>query len=288
MNEDRKRFELLLETIEQMAGGDLGARFPISDARDDLDAIGYGLNVLVEELKETITSLERANEELSNFVYVASHDLKTPLRGIRNCARFLEEDLGGRLTEKEQCHLTSLKRCANRGQAQIDDLLAYSLLDNAPAATVEIGPLLEAVRRDHADEHPEATLTLVNEVSTFETNATLFRQIVDNLVSNGLKFNSGPHPAVEIVCEPFRSGIAVRVADDGIGIEPRHFERIFELFERLHDQREFEGTGIGLAIASKAARVLRGRLRVHSNVGGGSTFILELPRRRDTIVPSGD
>ena len=231
------------------------------------------------QLAEHLTQTQRINEELAQFAYAVSHDLKAPLRAIANYAGFLSEDLAGSLSGDQDKYLQGLMQAARHGEALINDLLSFSRLGkvlpvvepvSVPGVVNEIRCLLyrsPAVVIDVQPQWPDIRL-----------DRTLLKQVLQNLIANGLKFNTSPRKHIEIGWQPAPDdGIEIFVRDNGIGIEPKHQDQIFRIFRRLHTQSEYEGTGIGLAIVKKAAQSLGGSIRLVSTAGEGSTFYVSLP-----------
>jgi signal transduction histidine kinase len=232
-----------------------------------------------EHLRRQSASLEAANAELSQFAHAVSHDIRAPLRAIRQYADYLAEDLGPALKGEQREYIDELHRSVRHAEDLVRDLLDLARLGHSPAAvarqslaacveetlaTLEIG---EGVVVEVPQSWPE-----------LEVDPRLLQQLLRNLVSNAVKFNRSSPKRVEVgwrQCEGEKA-IEVFVRDNGIGIEERFFEKIFGVFERLHTKDEYEGTGIGLAIASKAAGKLGGAIRVESTPGKGSCFSVKL------------
>ena len=275
------RFAVLFEVIEELAGGNLDARFELSPHLDDVDAVGYALNVLAEELQDTIARLQRANETLSSYTHVVSHDLKAPVRAITNCVRFLSEDLSGKLEKDQLHHLQTLRASSLQAQRLIDDLLAYAQIGANEAALedIDLGTVVEEVLALLALP-AEVQIVLPGSWPRLHTHHTLVGQILANLLSNAAKFSSAQHRRVEVGWKRIPPmSYEVWVRDNGIGIEPRHQATVFEMFRRLHRANEFDGTGLGLAIVKRAVDELGGSVRIDSEPGEGSCFFVVIPDR---------
>ncbi len=231
------------------------------------------------ELAAQLVKTERVNQELSRYVYAVTHDLKAPLRAVRNYADFLFEDMGQRLSGEQKKYLDGLKKAADQGNALIDGLLSFSRIGgvpltseavDVPALVYEICSLLDLTRDIQIKIQPQWPKVFADR--------TLLKQILQNLIVNGIKFNQSSPKRIEIGWQPCRNEqFEMQVRDNGIGIESRHLDQIFRIFRRLHTNREYEGTGIGLAIVQEAARRLGGTVRVESKAGEGSSFILKFP-----------
>jgi light-regulated signal transduction histidine kinase (bacteriophytochrome) len=209
-----------------------------------------------------------------------SHDLKAPLRAIRNYSDFLCEDLEATLDEEQKGFIDGLKRAVRQGEELVEDLLEFSRVGqwSIPTQRIDIGAfLLELIAS--LDLSPDVEVAMANNWPTIESEQTLLRQIFQDLIQNAVKFNHSPRKHVEVGWLPVGDErCEVFVRDNGIGIEPRYYEQIFGMFQRLHTREEYEGTGLGLAIVKKASSKLLGSVRVESEAGKGSTFFVNLPR----------
>lgn len=254
-----------------------GINFDITDRKNAEETVRLAQLQLSVQFAET----KRVNEELSQYAYAVSHDLKGPLRAIRNYAEFLYEDLADTLTGEQKKYLEGLKTAVDQGDNLINDLLNLSRIDRVPlemeAADV---PGVVAEVRSLLDLPAEVDITVDMKWPDFSVNRTLLKQILQNLISNGVKFNERNPKRIEIGWQAApEDNIDIFVRDNGIGIEPQYREQIFRIFQRLHTDRGYEGTGIGLAIVQKAANKLGGSVRLESKPGKGSTFYVRLPRK---------
>ena len=255
-----------------------GINYDITERKNAEETIRLAQLQLTMQLAET----ERINEELSQYAYAVSHDLKGPLRAIRNYAEFLYEDLADTLTGDQKKYLEGLKTAVDEGDTLIKDLLNLSRIDRVPLemksadvpGTVAEVPSLLALPA-------EVEITVDMKWPDFSVDHTLLKQILQNLISNGVKFNERNPKCIEIGWQAASEDtIDIFVRDNGIGIEPQYQEQIFRIFQRLHTDRDYEGTGIGLAIVQKAANKLGGSVRLESEPGKGSTFYVRLPRKQ--------
>ena len=254
-----------------------GINFDITDRKEAEANIRLAQLQLARQLSDT----EQANEELSQYAYAVSHDLKGPLRAIRNYADFLYEDLADTLTGEQKTYLEGMKTAVKQGDALINDLLNLSRIDkialehspaDVPGIVSEIGALM-------AETH-DIEITVDTLWPDFSVDPALLKQILQNLISNAVKFNRNTPKRITVGWQPApEDRIEIFVRDNGIGIAPQYADQIFRIFQRLHTQQEFEGTGIGLAIVRKAAHKLKGSVRMASEPGKGSTFYVELPRQ---------
>lgn len=232
-----------------------------------------------EDLARANDRLKAAKQELDQFVYVVSHDLKSPLRAIHNYADFISEDLGGRMSEEIATYLSRMSKAIGRSENMVEDLLEFSRIGRTHVGLgeVDLGALFQEIREEM--ELKESGSVMVSEdCPTILSNYGYLQQIFTNIIGNGLKFNTSEHKRVDIKVEAIDGDLVqCVVADNGIGIEPRFHEQIFKVFQRLHTNEEFEGTGIGLAIVKKAVEVLGGTVHLESKPGKGSIFTITLP-----------
>lgn len=237
---------------------------------------------ITEALQSSNERLSRVNAELRHFTHAVAHDLKEPLRTILAYSQFLEEDMGDQVSGDSSHYLSGIGRCAGHLRRLIDDLLQVSELEHLPLA---VGPVpLDEVLRQVAGLL-EATITergghlvVAEGLPVVQGDFGRLVLLFQNLIANGLKFNRSDIPTVTISLDAAEAGrAAVRVADNGIGIAPEYQEKIFNLFQRLHNKSEYPGTGAGLAIVRKIVDSHRGAVRVESAPGAGAAFVVDLP-----------
>jgi light-regulated signal transduction histidine kinase (bacteriophytochrome) len=233
-----------------------------------------------EEVARLNAVLARSNSELDSFAYIASHDLKEPLRGIHNYAHFLQEDYADRLDDEGREKLAILGRLTVRMDALIDTLLAYSRvgrleLNLEPCdLNVVLKDVLEDLQFRLAESGTEVRVPRV--LPTVVCDRIQVSEIFSNLISNAAKYNDKLDKWVEIGYQE-DSATVLYVRDNGIGIRERHFETVFRIFKRLHGRDEYSGgTGAGLTIARKIAERHGGRLWLESTPGEGTVFYFTL------------
>jgi light-regulated signal transduction histidine kinase (bacteriophytochrome) len=245
------------------------------------------LRDLVQTLEAKTTALTRANQELDEFTYVASHDLKEPLRGIRAYCGILLEEYQDRLDDNGRRMMTALVGLCDRLSRLIDDLLTYCRAGLTPEATdVDLDEVLDEVlvTLGPAIDARGGVVRRAGRLPMVRADATFIGTVLQNLVANGLKFNES-RPAVVEVGSCAAPSPTVVVRDNGIGIEPRHQEAIFAMFRRLHARNKYEGTGAGLSIARKIVEQHGGRMWVESQPGQGSAFYFTLPAASSAAPP---
>jgi PAS domain S-box-containing protein len=233
-----------------------------------------------DELEVRIAERERTNAELEAFSYSVSHDLRSPLRAIEGFTDIVLTDFKEQLPEQVVELLENVVLSATRMNRLVEDLLNYSRLGRVE---IEFAPVSIAIAVKDASAQVDAALrnkikTSIDPSLLVSANMATLTQALFNLINNGLKFYSpGQTPHVEVSARREGPNIMIEVCDEGIGIAPQHQERIFQVFERLHSQETYPGTGIGLAIVKRGIQRLGGTIRLESEPGKGSRFYISLP-----------
>lgn len=236
-----------------------------------------------EAIRKFSLDLARSNSELERFAYVASHDLQEPLRMVSSYTQLLAKRYKGKLDANADEFIGYAVDGASRMQKLINDLLALSRVGTQakPSEPVDTGAVLTRVVSDlrFAIEGAAASVNFPPTMPTVLADGTQIGQLFQNLVGNALKFRGTEPPRVDVSVQPEEEGRLWRFAfqDNGIGIEPQYFERIFVIFQRLHSKESYPGTGIGLAICKKIVERHGGTMWVESVVGQGTTFLFTLP-----------
>lgn len=238
-----------------------------------------------EELSHKAEELARSNAELEQFAYVASHDLQEPLRMVASYTQLLARRYKGKLDDDAGEFINFAVDGANRMQQLIQDLLSYSrvttkgkALSPAQAETgcnAAIANLQESIKDANA-------VVNVAPLPTVLADSTQLTQLFQNLIGNAIKYRNERKPEIHVDARPNGKEWIFSVRDNGIGIEPQYFERIFQMFQRLHTRKEYSGTGIGLAVCRKIVERHGGRIWVESEAGKGSTFLFTIPRTERT------
>ncbi|MBK8693405.1 MAG: GAF domain-containing protein [Deltaproteobacteria bacterium] len=225
-----------------------------------------------------IAALERSNADLDGFAYVASHDLKAPLRGIASLAEWIEEDLGEHITDAARAHLSMLRRRVRRLEDLIEGILSYSRAGRTgrEVSEVDVGALLtEAI--ELLAPPSSAAITVDPGMPVLRTARVPLQQVFMNLISNALK-HAGPEAAVRVGGREAGAFWEFSVSDNGGGIAPAYHERIWAIFQTLKPRDQVEGTGIGLSVVRKIVASMGGRAWVESAEGEGACFRFTWPR----------
>ena len=251
---------------------------PLSDGR----ALVMSMAFDVTELRSLSQDLERSNQDLAEFAYVASHDLQEPLRTVASYMKLLEKRYSENLDEKTALYMHYVRDGAARMQAMIEGLLEYSRVgtrggafDSAPGSDI-----LQAACNalGHAIEENGAKFE-IGEMPEFYGDRAQLTRLFQNLFSNAIKYRSKERPPVVSVTAASEDGFyEIRVRDNGMGFPQEYASDIFQVFRRLESRREYPGTGIGLAVCTKIAERHGGSIRAESEVGVGSVFVIRLPR----------
>ena len=235
---------------------------------------------LERRVEERTGELRRSNEELQQFAYVASHDLQEPLRMVTSYVQLLAQRYQGQLDSEAQEFIGYAVEGAQRMKALIDDLLAYSRVNIRERLVVptDSGAVLQQTLQNLHIQIAESGATVTADpLPTVSTDRMQLGLLWQNLLSNALKFRGQEPPRVHVSARRQGNEWVFSVRDNGIGMEPRHTERIFQMFQRLHTRQEYPGTGIGLAICKKIVERHGGRIWVESEPGQGTTFFFTLP-----------
>lgn len=281
----------ILSVLSDVALGDLTVEVPIS-SEDIFGSVAMGVNVMVKGLRELKAQdeekarlLEKTNQELEDFVYIVSHDLKAPLRAMMGFSRFLKEDYQSKLDDVGQDYLRRIVEGAERMEGLINDLLELSRIGRHrnPFKEIDSSELVkQAIEFVNPDS--EVGITIQDELPVIYCDEVRLVQVFSNLISNAIKYNDRTDKTIDIGCvaHPEEGFDEFTVSDNGIGIDEKYLEKIFRIFQRLHGQDEYGGgTGVGLNIVKKIVEQHGGRIWVESTPGKGSTFHFTIRRPID-------
>lgn len=262
-------------------------------ARDDQNRPSFihGIAMDVTATKEAeqrvrryAEKLEQTNKELEKFAYVASHDLQEPLRSMLSYSQILEEDYGGKLDAEGHEHLQRISAAGKRMKELIQALLQFSKLgrDQLPMLPTDFNQAVAQATSNLDATIREIGATIkVDPLPTAPAIRPYMVALFQNLIGNALKFRSAEPPQIHVWAQDKNGDWEFSVRDNGLGLEPEYFERIFEIFQRLQTQAQVPGTGVGLAVCKKIVDLHKGRIWVESEPGKGSIFKFTIPAIAD-------
>jgi len=226
-----------------------------------------------------LREIESANEELKNFAYVVSHDLKAPLRAISSLAEWISTDYADKFDDEGRAHMQLLISRVRRMDGLIDGILLYSRVGRVKetVVAVDLDRLVPEVI-DLLDPPAGITVTIENPLPVVMTEPTRIQQVFQNLLSNAIKHMDKPEGKIRINCSAEGGHWKFSVTYNGPGIKQQHLEKIFQLFQTLAPRDRVESSGVGLALVKKIVEMYGGRVWVESTVGEGSAFFFTLPR----------
>jgi len=251
---------------------------------DDIEAAHGKLKHYAADLERDVAArtaeLVKSVSELEAFSYSVSHDMRAPLRAMQGYAQLLVEECGNQLSPEAQDYLQRIRRASVRLDALIQDILTYSRISRAEIELTNLD--LDRLVEDVIAEYPQlsaanAGIQVRHPLGRALGHAASLTQVISNLLTNAVKFVRPDAPSrIEVFAERRDGRVRVCVRDNGLGIAEKDLERIFRIFERVHDNKSYEGTGIGLSIVKKAVERMGGTVGVESRPGEGSTFWFEL------------
>ena len=268
------------------ASEDLGRRVTM-DGRDELGALETKVNVFLSALQKSTGKLKSANQELQDFAYVVSHDLKAPLRGISTLAGWISTDHGESLDEDGREKLDLLIVRVRRMNDLIDGILKYSRVGRTREETVPVDcSALVAETVDLLSPGERFTVAVQENLPTVTADRTKLGEVFQNLISNAIKYIDKPRGEIRVGCEPNGDGWKFHVADNGPGIEEKYHDKVFQIFQTLGPKDTPGSTGVGLAVVKKIIEQMGGEIWIESSPGEGTTFFFTLPFRLSEVQPS--
>ncbi len=235
-----------------------------------------------QTIKNYSNELEIKNEELKQFAYITSHDLKSPLRNIITLLQLVRKKNNNTLDKNSSELMNIATDSAEHLYRLVNDILLYSTTDNNNQETEEISieDIVRSIKQNltHYLTQKDASIIISKALPTIEAHTTLINNLFHNLIENAIKYNDSEKPTVTIDYEILDQNYLFKISDNGIGIKPEYKELIFVVFKRLHTQKHYEGTGIGLSICKKIVEKYNGNIWLESEEGKGSTFFFTLPK----------
>jgi signal transduction histidine kinase len=235
----------------------------------------YKVFVQQEQMKMAKEELARSNKELEQFAYVASHDLQEPLRMVASFCQKLENRYKDKLDESANEYIHFAVDGAKRMQILVDGLLSYARVGkkDVPIERVDLNKIMQTLIHDlDTVIKGNGAIIKAGELPVIMANQIQMSQLFQNFLTNALKFKGERQPVVEISARKEKEGWEFKVSDNGIGIEEKHFSKLFVIFNRLHERGSYPGTGIGLALCKKIVENYNGNIRVESVFGQGTAF----------------
>ena len=295
----------LVQGIARFGRGELDSRVELT-RRDEIGELASAFNRMTEEIRHTTTSidslnneiaerkraeerqadlvrqLEKTNQELKDFAHIVSHDLKAPLRGVKVLVDWISKDYSDKLDAEGKQQMSLLVNRVDRMHNLIDGILRYSRTGGAEEekVAVHLGELIPEIV-DMISPPENVAITVEGLLPTIQAETARITQVFQNLLSNAVKYMDKPQGRIRIGCVEEDGFWRFSVSDNGPGIEEKHFEKIFKLFQTLTSRDAYESTGVGLAIVKKIVEMYGGRIWVESQLGEGSTFLFTWPRSHE-------
>jgi signal transduction histidine kinase len=282
----------LMNATQQLAQGKLAARSQVRHDQSEIGRLAWAFDEMAgalqqfnAELEERVAQrtaeLERSLKELDQFTYIASHDLKAPLRGVKQLSSWIVEDAGDHLPEASKVHLAKMQSRIERMERLLDDLLMYSRVGRSyygKVESVDTGLLVQEII-DLVAPPPGFTMVVQEPMPVLATSRILLELIFKNLIENAIKHHDRADGRVEVSAVEWEDEVEFSVTDDGRGIDGQFHERIFQIFQTLQPRDKIETTGVGLAIVKKAVESQGGTIRIISAEGQGTTFRFTWPNK---------
>lgn len=237
-----------------------------------------------KRLSDANEELKRSNHELERFAYIASHDLQEPLRKISTFTGMLKDDIGDTLSDEAEQFMHYIVDAATRMRALINGLLEYSRITTGDLSLeqLDLNDIVNQACDSLSERIKENNVTVeYKNLPVVEYDPVMMTQLLQNLIGNAIKYRSERDPVIKIYAQETADNVIVSVSDNGMGIEEKYLDRIFEMFQRLHRAEEIAGTGIGLSLCQKIVERYGGKISADSEHGVGSTFTFTIPKKEN-------
>ncbi|MBE3116691.1 GHKL domain-containing protein, partial [Candidatus Bathyarchaeota archaeon] len=241
----------------------------------------------LDKLRLTVETLKRSNSELEQFAYVASHDLQEPLRMVTSYMQLLEQRYKGKLDADADEFIAYAVDGANRMRSLINDLLSYSRVGRLgkPFKPTNCESVLEVVLKNlQTSVEDTGALVTHDQLPVVMADEGQLVQLLQNSISNAIKFHRKEPPRIHVSAHVEETEYLFSVRDNGIGIDPQYFDRLFKVFQRLHTKEEYPGTGIGLAVCKRIVERHGGRIWLESQLGIGTTIYFTLSNKKEEKI----
>jgi signal transduction histidine kinase len=272
------RIVKMVRMANQIAAGEYDVRMNDS-GKSELSQLAHALNNMAKILDTNISVLKRQKEELDQFAHIVSHDLKAPLRGIDNVVTWIEEDHSFDLPAKVHEYMEIIKGRIKRAESLLKGILQYAKVgrEQRDKEVVDLNELLVEVK-GYMPKKDDVQLMVQPNLPVLYTERTPLLQIFTNLISNAYKYHDKVKGAIKVYYQAVGDHFEFFVSDDGPGIDQKHFQKIFQIFQTLHERDSHENTGVGLAIVKKILDDRNLKINVVSEPGQGSTFSFLWPK----------
>ncbi len=288
IKENEDRINAILNALLKYTTMDFSHKLKITDKGDELDAIIVGLNSLIDELENQMQliklshdELEYTNKELDSFSYSVSHDLRAPLRAINGYSQVLIEDHSHQLDETGKQTIQVIIKNAVKMAALIDDLLTFSRIgkQGLKKVTLNMNNIIKIIVNEFKNQnHTNSVEFITKTLEEAEGDSGMLKQVVTNLLSNAIKYSSKKEKAIiEIGSFKKNTMLVYYVKDNGAGFDMKYYNKLFGVFQRLHGDSEFEGTGVGLALVQRIIKKHQGEVWAEAEPEKGATFYFSLP-----------
>lgn len=239
------------------------------------------LNESYQKLERSNQELERSNEELERFAYIASHDLKQPLNTVISFSGLLNRELEGTLNTKGSSYLNFIVKGASQMKNLIEAILEYSKLsqEKREPQVIDLNLLVGEVTDSISDliDRKNARVNIKGTLPVLQYEKIRILLLFKNIIENGVKYNQSEIPTITIQQSDYKTFTRLSFLDNGIGIEERFFPKLFKMFSRLQNNKDYEGTGLGLSLCKKIVNNMGGEISIESESGKGSTFHVDIP-----------